>query len=252
MATVGRLTTAQLEEYLNQNESDPRRRERLFIPFGGPRAELLNRLRTEIINFLIDEKENIKHNLILDYGCGVQPYRLAFDRVNANMITVDIGENAEAQIRISDDNRLPFKADLFDYIVSFQVLEHVAKPMDYLMESYRLLKPGGKLFLTTHGVWPYHPTPGDYHRWTKPGLVYDFKQAGFDIIRTREILNENSAFLQSLVINMHYKKKLLGYKKYFHHISQIIIKWSEKTWKRESNTPGIISILGQKSSHDNN
>lgn len=37
----------------------------------------------------------------------------------------------------------------FDYIVTFQVIEHIADDNAFLQEAFRVLKPGGKLFLTT-------------------------------------------------------------------------------------------------------
>ncbi len=40
-------------------------------------------------------------------------------------------------------------ANTFDYIVTFQVIEHIADDNAFLKEAYRVLKPGGKLFLTT-------------------------------------------------------------------------------------------------------
>jgi hypothetical protein len=42
-----------------------------------------------------------------------------------------------------------------------------------------VLKPRGRLFLSTHGVWPYHPHPADYWRWTADGLRLTCEDAGF-------------------------------------------------------------------------
>ena len=37
----------------------------------------------------------------------------------------------------------------FDYVVSFQVIEHIKDDSLYLTEINRVLKPGGKVFITT-------------------------------------------------------------------------------------------------------
>lgn len=46
-----------------------------------------------------------------------------------------------------EDTGLP--SESFDIILSFEVMEHVNSPEQVLKEMYRLLKPGGKLFLST-------------------------------------------------------------------------------------------------------
>lgn len=37
----------------------------------------------------------------------------------------------------------------FDYVISFQVIEHIVKDGDYVKEIHRVLKPGGKFIVTT-------------------------------------------------------------------------------------------------------
>lgn len=37
----------------------------------------------------------------------------------------------------------------FDFVVSFQVIEHIKKDVDFVKEIHRVLKPGGKFILTT-------------------------------------------------------------------------------------------------------
>ena len=246
MPIAGQITVAQLRNYLLDNELNQKRRDRLFIPFGGPRAELLNGLRETIIHFVVNYQDSLRDSLILDYGCGDRPYQLAFECINAKIVGADIGYNPSSDIQVSENYGLPFRESSFDFITSFQVLEHTQVPHNYLLECYRVLKPGGNLFLTTHGVWPSNPTPGDYHRWTEAGLILDFQRSGFSVEKTQGILNENSALIQALVANLYYRKKLTGLKKYVHHLSQIMIKRSERGWKRHSDIPAIIAIEAKK------
>jgi 2-polyprenyl-3-methyl-5-hydroxy-6-metoxy-1,4-benzoquinol methylase len=44
---------------------------------------------------------------------------------------------------------LPFEDDSFDVIVSFQVIEHIPKVKNYLLEFNRVLRGGGVLLITT-------------------------------------------------------------------------------------------------------
>jgi SAM-dependent methyltransferase len=74
-----------------------------------------------------------------------------------------------------------------DGVTSFQVLEHVWDIDWYLRESYRILKPGGWLLLSTHGTWLFHPHPTDFRRWTRPGLEDEIKARGFTHVGTLPI-----------------------------------------------------------------
>jgi ubiquinone/menaquinone biosynthesis C-methylase UbiE len=44
---------------------------------------------------------------------------------------------------------LPFKDESFDYVVSFQVIEHIADDREFIKEVYRVLRKGGKFIVTT-------------------------------------------------------------------------------------------------------
>lgn len=62
---------------------------------------------------------------------------------------------------------LPFANALFDVVASFQVIEHVAEDSLYLSEIWRVLRPGGVLYLTTPNrrlrLLPYQPPWNPYH-----------------------------------------------------------------------------------------
>jgi ubiquinone/menaquinone biosynthesis C-methylase UbiE len=47
---------------------------------------------------------------------------------------------------------LPFEDTSFDYVVSIEGIEHIENQFLFLRECYRVLKPGGRLFLTTPNV----------------------------------------------------------------------------------------------------
>lgn len=50
---------------------------------------------------------------------------------------------------IAPDAPLPYDAGSFDLVVSMDVIEHVKDPPPWLAELSRVLRPGGRLFLTT-------------------------------------------------------------------------------------------------------
>jgi ubiquinone/menaquinone biosynthesis C-methylase UbiE len=48
-----------------------------------------------------------------------------------------------------DGRTLPFESNTFDIVVSFQVIEHIDDDYAFVAEIHRVLKPGGRLVLTT-------------------------------------------------------------------------------------------------------
>ena len=44
---------------------------------------------------------------------------------------------------------LPFEDESFDYVVSFQVIEHIKCDREFVREVYRVLKPGGEFIVST-------------------------------------------------------------------------------------------------------
>lgn len=60
--------------------------------------------------------------------------------------------NAPANVSFQQMNVPPLtgiESDSFDYVISFQVIEHIQRDDIFLQEIYRVLKKGGKLVVTT-------------------------------------------------------------------------------------------------------
>jgi len=114
---------------------------------------------------------------VLDYGCGGSPYRALFS--GAAYHRADLEGGADLDFAYGEDSMLPAGIGDYDLVLSSQVLEHVLDPDAYLAECLRVLKPGGKLLLTTHGTFWDHACPHDYWRWTAHGLRRLVARAGF-------------------------------------------------------------------------
>ena len=95
----------------------------------------------------------------------------------------------------------------YDLVVSTQVLEHVRHPTQYLGECYRILRGGGRLLLTTHGMIEEHGCPYDFQRWTARGLAENVEAVGFRVTESGKLTTELRALGQlahQLMLHLRY------------------------------------------------
>jgi SAM-dependent methyltransferase len=127
------------------------------------RKPLLEWLRTQDVHAL----------RVLDVGCGDRPYEQLL-KAAAEIVGFDVPGNPHADLHGTID-AIPVEAASFDVVLCLQVLEHVPDPAAAVRELRRVVKPGGRVLLSTHGVYPFHPNPHDFWRWTHEGLAHLFR-----------------------------------------------------------------------------
>ena len=69
--------------------------------------------------------------------------------VSSQMITEAKEKFPEEKFEQTDLSEIKFPDNYFDYVLSLETLEHCPSPRVFLRELNRLLKPGGKLILST-------------------------------------------------------------------------------------------------------
>jgi SAM-dependent methyltransferase len=126
----------------------------------------------------------IPGSLLLDAGAGNCKHLRLF--TNIRSVALDnkpVRHRRYGEIDLSADlHSLPLKADLFAAVVNVEVLEHLAEPERALKEIFRVLRPGGRLYLIAPQGWEEHNAPHDYFRYTKYGLRYLFEKTGYRVI----------------------------------------------------------------------
>jgi SAM-dependent methyltransferase len=123
---------------------------------------------------------------VLDFGCGGSPYRPLFGALTSHRADL-AGSAAGLDFEYGSDSLLSAPSEDYDCVLSSQVLEHVGSPLAYLAECHRVLRPGGKLILSTHGLFEDHACPYDFWRWTVFGLQRLMKEADFTTEKVKKL-----------------------------------------------------------------
>lgn len=88
-------------------------------------------------------------------------------------IVGDDAEITEADYPAINMCALPYEENMFDYVISDQVIEHIEGSVEEaIAEAYRVLKSGGILILTSAFIYPVHYGPKDLWRFSPDALQY--------------------------------------------------------------------------------
>jgi SAM-dependent methyltransferase len=133
--------------------------------------------RTEESRRALDESltETAADSLCLSVGGGPQ-------RVHPLFVNVNLGAFPQVDI-VADAYSLPYADGCVSAIHCEAVLEHLELPSSAVIEMYRVLTEGGRLFAATPFIQPYHGYPDHYQNFTANGHRCLFERAGFLVHR---------------------------------------------------------------------
>ena len=158
-----------LDRWPGAERRDPPRSDRHYLMLR-PLADALS----AEIERLLSARRGLR---VLDIGCGAKPYFPMFAPYAGEYVGIDAVPGPSVDV-LGTVEELPFPDSCFDVVLCTQVLEHVEEPARATAEIARVLRPDGVALLSTHGVFLYHPDPGDYWRWTGAGLERLFRTTG--------------------------------------------------------------------------
>lgn len=153
---------------------------------------LLERTNPELLgidDFMVEVSKTIKPtDRILDAGAGTCPYKKYFSHAHyesTDFKNIFVKDPTIKHNFICSIDNIPKPDNYYDVIINTQVLEHVEFPQKVMNEFYRILKPGGKLFLTAPQGWGVHGSPYHFYNFTNFGLKSLFINSGFKIVYIR-------------------------------------------------------------------
>jgi SAM-dependent methyltransferase len=167
---------------------------------------------------------------ILDVGAGPCPYRDLF--AHCRYESQDFAQyegTSDGPLKddwrygeidyVSDVTSIPVPDESFDAVLCTEVLEHVPDPVGAINEASRILRPGGRLFLTAPLASGLHQQPYHYYGGFTPHFYRKFlPEAGLEIVS----LTPNGGFFRHLMQEVSRAADLIAAKRHR--------RWSPTDW----------------------
>jgi SAM-dependent methyltransferase len=130
---------------------------------------------------------------VLDVACGTG-YGAKLLARNAHVSGVDRNKQAvdTARSRVSgtflvaEVPPIPLPSDAFDFVISFETVEHIPDDVSFMLEIRRVLRPGGTLLISSPNMDISAPRGVPLNRWhvreyTLSSLTALLSEAGLDV-----------------------------------------------------------------------
>lgn len=140
---------------------------------------------------------------MLEVGCGTKIKRFLVGDLVDEHIGLDHEDCPHDHSNIDifgTAYEMPVEDGSFDCILSTAVMEHLEEPQKAAEEAFRVLKSNGYGLYTVPLYWHLHEEPRDFFRYTKYGIEYIFRKAGFEIVEVTPL----SGFITTFITEFNY------------------------------------------------
>ncbi|MCO6555209.1 MAG: bifunctional 2-polyprenyl-6-hydroxyphenol methylase/3-demethylubiquinol 3-O-methyltransferase UbiG [Gilliamella sp.] len=152
-----------MSQNIDENEID--KFSRLAADWWNPNGKckplhIINPLR---VDYIKQKCGSLTNKLVLDVGCGGGILSESLAKLEANVTAIDLADESLTVAKIHAEQnglRIDYQKQTvekhaqqhpakYDVITCMELLEHVPDPFSVIQACAKLLKPGGKLFLST-------------------------------------------------------------------------------------------------------
>ena len=123
----------------------------------------------------------------LDIGCGIGQ-NLWGDSlgIDLNLTYLKATKAQGKEVVVADAHHLPFRDCSFGFVIMSEVLEHLERPAEALEEARRVLRIGGRAFISTPLRWiRWTGHPGHLHYFSLHELRVILRKMGFVVKSSR-------------------------------------------------------------------
>jgi SAM-dependent methyltransferase len=180
-----------------------------------------NGFRRFVEPLLVRATRGLRDASILDCGCGTGN-NLSMLRRYGRACGIDITwsglayarSRGERQVARASATCLPFPADQFDLVTSFDVLYAFDDDMerDALNEMYRVLRPGGQILINVAALkvltGNHSVLGGEVRRYHKAELKSHLERTGFTVLR----ITYTNFTLLPIVAGVRFAQRLVGHR----------------------------------------
>jgi 2-polyprenyl-3-methyl-5-hydroxy-6-metoxy-1,4-benzoquinol methylase len=150
--------------YIDHYEQDAE-----VFDYVAPHVSVSANAEEAILRKIIVQNISQEATLLLDVGCGAAWFAKYFVPKGKKVVSLDVSfaNTSKAMTAVSASNhaavvadvfQLPFEENTFDCIVASEIMEHLYDPELFVKKLVYILKPEGRLIITT----PYNEKPEYY------------------------------------------------------------------------------------------
>ncbi len=225
-------------------------RTRSLLP--GPLRRYVQHFEAEIERAVTEFANSLARGArVLDAGAGEGNYKSYFDAQRYVGLDLGVGDAAWDYSRldvVGDLAALPFRGGVFDASLNVTTLEHVRDPLRVLSEIARTLAPGGTLLLIVPHEWEEHQQPHDFFRYTRYGLEYLLREAGFSTFEIRPVGGFFRLLSRRLLNALQFfPGPLMILAAFFFVPPALVLPWLEPLDRRQNFTLGYICFAHKSS-----